>query len=246
MKSTRKSYNVDWHAGSRTRVNDKYLSYIMANSSTSLSAFDLDHTLLKVNSSFSFGKYLYQQKHIPLSAFLFIIRSSIYYNLGLLSITTLHQRAFKRLFYGKSVPTVELWVSSFLDKHLEGLFYSPAIKALQNAQKDGHITAIISSSPQFIVEPIAKRLGLTLCLATEYAIDKDNRFCEIASLMLGEDKAHFLSSFINEQNINKNKVIAYSDSILDLPFLLAAGSAVAVNPDRKLRLFCLKNKWPII
>jgi len=218
----------------------------MANISSTFSAFDLDHTLLKENSSFSFGKYLYQQKHISLSAFLFIIRSSIYYNLGFLSITALHQRAFERLFCGKSLPLVELWVSSFLDKHLEGLLYSPAIKALKEAQQAGHITAIISSSPLFIVEPIAIRLGLTFCQATQYAIDKDNRFCEIASLMLGEDKARFLINFMNQQKISKNKVIAYSDSFQDLPFLLAAGSAVAVNPDRKLRLFCLKNNWPII
>lgn len=218
----------------------------MENISRTFSAFDLDHTLLKENSSFSFGKYLYQQKHISLGAFLFIIRSSMCYNLGFLSITEVHQRAFERLFCGKFLSQVESWVSSFLDKHLEDLIYAPAFKALNDAQQAGHITAIISSSPSFLVEPIAKRFGLTFCKATQYAIDKDNRFCQIASLMLGEDKARFLIEFMNQHGICKKHVIAFSDSFLDLPFLLAAGVAVAVNPDRKLRLFCLKNNWPII
>ncbi|MBA3816954.1 MAG: HAD-IB family hydrolase [Parachlamydiaceae bacterium] len=218
----------------------------MANIFSKLSAFDLDHTLLKENSSFSFGKYLYRQKHISLSDFFFIIRSNIIYNLGFLSISELHQRAFERLFYGKSLFLVEFWVSSFLDKHLESLFYNPAIKALIDAQQAGHITAIISSSPSFLVEPIAKRLNLTFCQATEYAVDKDHKFCQIASLMLGEDKARFIMEFMKEHKISKKQVIAYSDSILDLPFLLTAGEAIAVNPDRKLRLFCLKHNWPII
>jgi HAD superfamily hydrolase (TIGR01490 family) len=218
----------------------------MVNISQTLSAFDLDHTLLKENSSFAFGKYLYRQKHISLSAFLFIIRSNIWYKLGLLSIAKLHQRAFKRLFYGKNLYQVELWVSGFLDTHLESLFYDPAIKALNKAQQAGHVTAIISSSPSFLVEPIANRLQLTFCQATLYAVDKDNRFCQIARLMLGKDKASFLLEFMDQHKICKKHVFAYSDSFLDLPFLLEAGVAVGVNPDKKLRLFCLKNNWPII
>lgn len=218
----------------------------MISISPALSAFDLDHTLLKENSSYSFGKYLYRHKYISLSAFFFIIRSNICYNLGLLSIAEVHQRAFERLFYGKSLPLVESWVSSFLDQHLESLIYAPAIKALHRAQQAGHITAIISSSPSFLVEPIAKRLGLTFSQATQYAVDKDNRFCRIANLMLGEDKARFLTEFMAQHNICKKQVFAYSDSFQDLPFLQAAGAAIAVNPDRKLRFFCLKNNWSII
>lgn len=218
----------------------------MINNSSLFSAFDLDHTLLKENSSYSFGKYLYRQKYISLSDFLFIIRSNIAYKLGMISIKELHHKAFQRLFYGKSLLLVNSWVSNFLDTHLKDLIYPPAIAALHEAKQAGHITAIISSSPSFLVRPISTRLGLTFCQATEYGVDKDNRFCEIAALMLGEDKALFLEKFMSQHSISKKQVTAYSDSILDLPFLLAAGAAVAVNPDRKLRLFCQKHHWPII
>ncbi len=43
--------------------------------------------------------------------------------------------------------------------------------------------------------------------------------------------------------IDRQQVTAYSDSHLDLPLLLAAGTPVVVNPDRKLRKIAQLNTW---
>jgi HAD superfamily phosphoserine phosphatase-like hydrolase len=209
----------------------------------SISAFDLDHTLLNANSSFRFGLYLCQNKHLPLSSWFFIILCHLRHSLGLLSVTKLHETAFRRLFQGRSEPLIQKWVNEFLDKYLALLLYDPAVQRLKEAQKQGHLTVILSSSPGFLVEPIAKRLGVPLWKATKYAVDKDRCFCHIAHLMLGANKAKVIAQL---RKRNKGKVTAYSDSHLDLPLLLAADYAIGVNPNRRLLAICQRNQWPVI
>lgn len=211
-----------------------------------ISAFDLDHTLFKENSSYRFGLYLYKQGYISVTSLLFIYFSKLRYSLGLLSLPKLHQQAFEFLFLGHHLPLIEKWAADFVDNHFDQLIYPPAVDKMKQAQDAGQITAILSSSPAFLVEPVSKRFGATIWQATQYAVDKDQRFCHIAHLMLGDDKARFIAELLQRHQLSKSDVVAYSDSYVDLPFLLAAGTAVGVNPDRKLRSFCIDNRWSMI
>lgn len=212
----------------------------------SISAFDLDHTLFTKNSSYSFGCYLCKRKILPLSTLVFIVSCSVRHSIGLLPITKLHEEAFKRLFLGRSLPLVQEWAHEFIFENFDKLIYPPAIAALKSAQDAGHLTAILSSSPDFIVKPIAKRLNISYWQGSQYAVDHQKKFCSIAKLMLGPDKAHCLIELAGQYKVERRETYAYSDSHLDLPFLLAAGKAFGVNPNRKLRSICHKNKWPII
>lgn len=211
-----------------------------------INAFDLDHTLLKVNSSFRFGLYLCQQKHISFKSLLFIHLSHLRYSLGLLSLPNLHKQAFEFLFRGRPLPLIEKWVAEFLDAHFEQLIHAPVFDIMKKAQDAGEVVVILSSSPSFLVEPISKRLGVSFWQATQYAVDKDQCFCDIARLILGDDKAKFIADFLKQNKLSRQHVIAYSDSYVDLPFLLSAGTSVGVCPDRKLRAFCINNNWPVI
>jgi HAD superfamily hydrolase (TIGR01490 family) len=211
-----------------------------------LSAFDLDKTLLKQNSSFQFGLYLYKHSYISLNALLFILGCHVRHSIGLLTVKKLHETAFQYLFKGRSIDEVQQWAENFIEDNLDQLIYPPAIKALKDAQQSDHLTVIISSSPRFLVEPIANKLGADLWKSTEYAIDNDRRFCHIARIILGEDKAQYMLVLSEQHQILRQNTKAYSDSHLDLPFLLSAGSAIGVNPCRKLRATCKKYGWPII
>lgn len=166
--------------------------------------------------------------------------------MGILSITKLHDRAFRYLFLGQSAVQVNKWVEEFLDEYLDNQLYLPAIAELKKAKSNGDITVILSSSPSILVSSIAKRLDVLLSHATQYDIDKDGNFCNISFLMLGDDKAHFIKKLQDQFGCLKQNVKAFSDSHVDLPFLLAAGEAIGVNPNRRLRSICKKNRWPMI
>lgn len=213
---------------------------------SSISAFDLDHTLFSVNSSYCFGRYLYTKKKISIGSFAFIIGCNVCYHAGWLSIIKLHESAFRHLFHSRSLLLVRQWAADFVEENFDALLYFPAIEKLMSAQRAGHLTAIFSSSPDFLVEPIAKRLNVSFWDSTHYAVDKDHLFCDIAKLMLGEDKARLLEALAIKHGVPKQEIYAYSDSHLDLPFLKAAGTAYGVNPSRKLRSLCRRNSWSII
>lgn len=211
-----------------------------------ISAFDLDHTLLRVNSSFHFCKYLCQRGYVPRWKLFFVFSYTIQHLLGLLSTKDLHNLAFQRFFFGLNPVDVQRWVDEFLHRYFNHYLYLPAIEVLQKSQEAGDVTMILSSSPNFLVEPIAKKLNISLWYATEYAIDKDCRFCHISHIVLGDEKKQKIDELRQQLGSAGTVVTAYSDSHLDLPFLLAADIRVGVNPTRQLRAICQRNHWKII
>jgi len=212
----------------------------------SLSAFDLDHTLLSTNCSYRFGCYLCKKRILSFSSLAFIIGCHIRHTAGYLPIDKLHESAFNRLFLGRSSSLVSQWADDFLNENFDGMLYQPTIDRLKLAQEAGHLTIILSSAPDFLVKPIAKRLNVDLWNATCYRVDKDQKFCQIDKLLLGDGKAVIMDELMQKYQISKQQTYAYSDSYLDLLFLEAAGIACGVNPDRKLSRICRENNWQII
>lgn len=106
--------------------------------------------------------------------------------------------------------------------------------------------AILSSSPDFLVESIAKRLNIPYWIGTCYRVDQEGQICEIAQVVDGEYKAEFLHQLMRRYQLNKEQVTAYSDSLLDLPMMNVAGVKVGVNPGRLFYSHCKKHHWNII
>ncbi|CUI16262.1 conserved hypothetical protein [Candidatus Protochlamydia naegleriophila] len=210
-----------------------------------LSVFDLDHTLLTVNSSYHFGAYLYRQNFF---AFPSLLASLFYYarhKLFGLSIQKLHQKTFQLLFKGVSAEELQTYASIFFEQHLMGKFYQPALQRLREAQKNGDYTLILSSSPDFLVKPIAEWLGVDAWQATIYAVDC-GRMSLLESILDGQDKANYLVKLAQEMGVSSSSITVYSDSYLDLPILKMAGRAIGVVPDFYLKRICHEKGWEII
>jgi FMN phosphatase YigB (HAD superfamily) len=210
------------------------------------SLFDLDHTLLKVNSSFSFGKFLYRRGILRFSQ---LIRLGFFYflhTMGLLSIKGVHKIVFKSLFCGRPCAFFENEVDLFLEENFEAMQNKQVIARLKSAQAQNHFVAILSSSPEFLVKAIANRLGIAHFDASIYAVDEKMNFLLIDRLVQGKEKALWATAAVQDLGIAKEQIAVYSDSILDLPFLKSGGIQVAVNPDRELRKLCRMHHWEII
>jgi HAD superfamily hydrolase (TIGR01490 family) len=211
-----------------------------------ISAFDLDRTLIQTNSSFSFCKYLIRKCILPISSLFSALFYEIQHRFFDLSLTDLHYHLFKKILQGRSLDSLAVHVKPFLKESLSQFFYPPALSRLKEAKAQGHYTVLLSSSPSFIVGPIAEFLKVDEWKASVYGVDKEGKLSQIISLIQGEEKGQYLSQLSHQLGIEKEAIAAYSDSFLDLPFLLSAGVAIAVNPDRKLRRFSSENQWQII
>jgi HAD superfamily phosphoserine phosphatase-like hydrolase len=211
-----------------------------------ISFFDLDHTLLKVNSSFRFGVYLYRRKMFSFLTMLYLTGCYGLHTLGYISIQKLQEKIFKKIFLGRPFLAVESLARSFLEQNFSRMLYLPAIGQLQLAKKEGHYTVILSSSPHFLVSLFAERFGVDEWDATHYAVDSAQHFSAISQFMLGEGKARYVTELAKRLNIPKEKISAYTDSHHDLPFLQSAGVAMGVNPNKRLRALCKQNNWQIL
>lgn len=211
-----------------------------------LTVFDLDRTIVAANSSLDFCRYLVSKKVLPSISLLYSVFYYIKHVFFGMSLVQLHTKIFERLLRGRSLKVIEENVEPFLQEYLSSRIYAPALAELRLAQHLGHYTLILSNSPSFLVEKIAQALGFNEWRATQYAVDNELNLCHIASIMQGKEKASCMQEIADRLSIDKDKITAYSDSFLDLPFLQAAGTPVAVNPDRKLRRFSEQHKWPIL
>ncbi len=208
-----------------------------------VSIFDLDGTLVKGNSSFSFLKYLLRKKVFPPVYFFYSLCYFFLFRYGKLSIQELHEKVFARLLKGVRLQTVQEHVETFVSEYLEKALYAPTVMKLRLAQKLGHYTVILSNSPSFLVSAIAKRLHVHEWESTHYAVDKAGNLCHISSILKGEDKALYVALMREKYHLPRGHVTAYSDSIHDLAFLEAAGVSIVVNPDAKLKGYSKKKSW---
>lgn len=216
------------------------------NKEKGLVVFDLDHTLLTANSSFRFGVYLYRQKKIPFWTLLACLNDYIRHKWGRVSIQTIHAKSFKRLFKGKALASIHQDVDKFLTETLASLLYLPVVQRLKSAQASGEKVIILSSSPDFLVREIARRLQVQEWQATTYQIDKMGNFVSISHVMEGLDKAVYIKQRADQLSIPLSSLTVYSDSYLDLPILNIAGRAIGVVPDSHLKRICLQNGWEIL
>lgn len=211
-----------------------------------LVVFDLDHTLLKVNSSYRFGNYLFRQNYFSFLAFIKCLAYYARHKLLGLSIEKLHYKTFSALFKGRSLQDLQKHVDRFLNETLETMLYPPVYQRLQEAQERGEYTLILSSSPDFLVGPIAKRLATTDWKATVYQPDEEGNLSCLSSILEGEKKAQHVRLLSSQLGLDQASVTVYSDSILDLPVLKIAGRAIGVVPDFQLKQICQEKGWEIL
>jgi HAD superfamily hydrolase (TIGR01490 family) len=211
-----------------------------------MSVFDLDRTLISSNSSMHFCFHLVKRKLLVPTTLLHCALYHFQHVCMDLSLVKLHESVFGKFLKGYALDRLEAEVESFLENYLSEALYTPAVCKLRLAQHLGHYTVILSSSPQFLVKKIASNLGVHAVQATEYGVDKEGKLCHIASIMEGSEKAAWVLKMGEQLQIPPALITAYSDSIWDLPMLRAAGTAVAVRPDKKLRIHALRQKWDIL
>lgn len=218
----------------------------MSKAPYKISAFDLDHTLIKTNTSALFYYYLIRKKVFhPLAVFRSVFYSFRHYFFDL-SLKDVHEKVFEKFLKGMSLEFLNEHVQGFLKEDFFKHIYYPAFHELRRAQYEGHHTVILSASPSFLVGAISEYFGVFHWRSSDYRIDEKGELAAIDHVLLGDEKAEYIEKLARELDTNIEHVTAYSDSIVDLPFLLKAGKGIAVNPGRSMKRMCEKHQFEII
>lgn len=105
---------------------------------------------------------------------------------------------------------------------------------------------LVTAAPVQLAQVIARHLGLTGALGTVAEVE-DGVFTGrlVGDILHGPGKKHAVAALAASSGLDLSRCFAYSDSANDLPMLSMVGTAVAVNPDRRLRRIAGERDWAI-
>ncbi len=216
---------------------------------TAAAFFDVDNTLVQGSSLVHFGRGLAARKYFRYSdVWKFIYAQAKFQITGRENSDDVAEGRRKALAFIEGRTTTELSeVSEEIYDEIIAAKIWPGTRALAQAHLDaGQQVWLVTATPYELAEIIARRLGLTGALGT-VAESVDGVFTGrlVGDILHGLGKAHAVRALAIREGLNLKRCTAYSDSINDVPMLSLVGTAVAVNPDGKLRDVARERGWQI-
>ncbi|MDA8034741.1 MAG: HAD-IB family hydrolase [Actinomycetota bacterium] len=152
--------------------------------------------------------------------------------------------AVLRLTRGWSRDQVSAIVEETLELVVEPIIYAEALELIEQHHDEGRLVVIVSASPEELVVPLGRHLGVDETIASQAALDEAGRYTgEMAFYSYGPLKVEGMRALAQRRGIDLARSYAYSDSVSDLPMLEAVGHPVVVNADRLLARVARERNW---
>jgi HAD superfamily hydrolase (TIGR01490 family) len=211
--------------------------------------FDLDKTVIAKASMVAFSGPLHRAGLLPRST---LLRAAwgqlVYAQFGATPEKLAKLRdSVLRLTRGWDHAVISAIVRDTLVEVVQPIVYDEALDLIRWHQAAGRKVFIVSASPEEIVAPLARYLGVDEAVATRAELDERGRYTgHTERYCYGPEKAVLISEIAARDGIDLEKSYAYSDSATDLPMLEVVGTAVAVNPDRELLRAARERGWEVV
>ncbi|MBY0574237.1 MAG: HAD-IB family hydrolase [Undibacterium sp.] len=220
-----------------------------------LALFDLDHTLLPLDSDYEWGKFLTQvlPRSGEVNAQEFSRRNSEYflqYQHGSLDPVAYLEFALGTLAH---FPRAQLdaWHAQFMQEVIQPALLAPAFEIIKQHQEQDDLVAIITATNRFVTEPIATALGIKHLMAAEPELDQSGnitgKLYGVPSSGIG--KVVHLQAWLKQHGKDMRdfpKTYFYSDSHNDIPLLSIVSHPIATNPSTTLLAHAEKKAWTLL
>lgn len=213
----------------------------------SLAIFDLDNTLLSIDSDHAWGEFLLEQGAVDADAYREANdRFMADYEAGTLDIHAFLAVVLRPLA-DNSPEQLAAWHQQFMASKIEPSILPKGEELLARHRSRGDTLLIITATNRFITGPIAERLGVDYLIAVEPEI-RDGRYTGKVSgtPSYREGKVKRLEEWLLDRGLTLDDAWFYSDSHNDLPLLQLVENPVAVDPDPTLREEAEKRGWRIM
>ncbi|MFQ5546366.1 MAG: HAD family hydrolase [Acidiferrobacterales bacterium] len=213
----------------------------------SLAIFDLDNTLLAGDSDHAWGQFLVE--HNLVDGQYYERENERFYKAyqdGALDIHGYLAFALKPLSQ-HDLPTLEKWRQDFMRSKILPMIEPRARNLIDKHRRAGDTLIIITSTMDFITQPIAREFGVEHLIASQAEI-LNGRFTGnvVGTPCYHHGKVERLQAWVSEHGESMTGSSFYSDSHTDLPLLNTVDNPIAVNPDEVLRIEAQNRGWPII
>jgi HAD superfamily hydrolase (TIGR01490 family) len=212
-----------------------------------LALFDLDNTLLPIDSDYAWGEFSQQIGWTdPVS---FKARNDQFYADYQSGVLDIHEyvRFATDAVRLKGPEQAEMAHRQFMNEIILPAVKPSAMALVKQHQAAGDHVMIVTATNEFVTRPIATAFGVSELIAVELARNAQGWITgEISGTpSFKEGKVTRIAQWLAARNLNWSDVhiTFYSDSINDLPLLEMAQTPVATNPDARLRQLATERGW---
>jgi len=215
-----------------------------------LALFDLDHTLLPIDSDHSWGEFTIDLGWTDPKTFR--ERNDAFYAQYQAGTLDIHEY----VRFATEVACVRGPVEAarahnrYMDEVIRPRILPEALALVHSHQRAGDMVMIVTATNEFVTRPIAQAFGVSELIAVEL---ERNAHGWITGDIKGtpsfrEGKVTRVEQWLAARGLvwADVEMTFYSDSMNDLPLLEKAQHPVATNPDARLRQWATQRGWRIL
>ena len=207
--------------------------------------FDLDRTILAINSGSGWVKSEYRDGFITrwqvLRASAWLLR----YHLGFADMEGVLREALAA-YAGHPESELRARTRRFYAAAVRDQIRPGARDALEQHRTDGEKLVLLTTASNYLSEAVGETLPLDDWLCSRFEVDGQGRLTgEPVVLCYGKHKVDLATEWADREGVELADCAFYSDSFTDLPMLEAVGRPVVVDPDPRLRRVARRRGWPI-
>ncbi len=216
-----------------------------------LALFDLDNTLLPLDSDYEWGQFLVRAGAVEPTAFAARnVEFYAQYQNGTLDPIEYLEFALGTL---SRFPRQQLdaWHAEFMDEIIRPSIRPEALALIARHKDADDMVAIITATNRFVTGPIASALGIHHLIAAEPEVAADGTITGrlVGTPPFGPGKVINTQAWLASLGRTLGdfgRSTFYSDSQNDIPLLSAVTHPVATNPNASLAAHAQAHGWPIL
>lgn len=212
----------------------------------SVALFDLDKTLLDVNSGTLWLRHEWDRGRVGVRTVLWASWYMTRYHLGLgEGIESAYRDAVAILKGKEEAPLAQEtfdWFEAVVRPHLR----PGARDAIEAHRAAGERLVVATSSSPYAAKAAADAWGFDDFISTVFAVHEGRFTGDVASFAYGDAKALRVQEWADREGVDLAECAFYTDSVTDAALMALVGRPVAVNPDRKLAVLAKERGWPIV
>ena len=209
--------------------------------------FDLDRTLIDVNSGLLWARHERKQGHISREQMARAIFWTALYHLAAIDMETAMTRALDH-YRGVDAGELDRRTRTWFERDVAPRLRPAAGRAVEEHRSRGDALVILTNSSSFEARAAAERWRFDDFLANQFPTDTTGRLTGAFEppLCYGRGKVARAEAWARARSVDLRDCTFYSDSYSDLPMLERVGRPRVVNPDPRLRLAARRRRWPIL
>jgi phosphoserine phosphatase len=153
----------------------------------------------------------------------------------------------KAYLAGRRVVDIERRAAEYVDRSILPRVEPMMRCRLEDHREKGDLTMLLTGTLSCLAFPLARRLGLHGCLATQCHTDA-GRYTAAPPTQhpLGVEKLQLASALCRRTAARLTNCTAYADAAEDIPLMASVSNPVAVNPDPVLARQAVRCGWQIL